>query len=171
EIVRGHGFLPRLAPPSYGAAASFFDAPRCVPSAAGYRSIAGIALAPRITRSQGLMSRIEREPTDAVKRPSAGALSVLAGRTRLPVRASERGRRLTLRLRDTRAGLRGLVPILRRTRRAAFHDVPDLLLVDRFVLHQGLRHHVELRLVLLQQRLRFVVRRVDQLADLLVDRV
>src|SRR5690554_4269830 len=67
------------------------------------------------------------------------------------------------------ARLRGLVPILRRPRRAPLHDVPNLLLVDGLVLDQRLGHQVQLLDVLLENGLGLVVAGVDDLANLLVD--
>src|SRR5690606_21749902 len=129
--------------------------------------VAGSLLAPRSEIRNDAMS----SGTTAGGRPLGARRSrpsVLAGRARLPVRTAERRRRRALRLRRPRAGLRRLVPVLRRARRATLHDVPDLMLVDRLVLHQSLGHHVELRFVGLEDFLGLVVGRIDQLAHLLV---
>src|SRR5690606_31461723 len=170
EIAPGHGFLPRLTHPSYRAAESS-STPRLHPLCSASLDSENCARPPNPSVIYGFSELISSAGRRTRRRPPAEAPSVLPGRAGLSVRAAERRRRLSLRLRDPRAGLRRLVPILGRTRRSAFHDVPDLMLVDRLVLHQRLGHHVELRLVLLQQRLRLVVGRVDQLTHLLVDRV
>ena len=62
-----------------------------------------------------------------------------------------------------------VIPVFRRTRFAAFHDVVDLFRIDRLVLHQGFRHHMELIRVVLEDSGGGFVGIIDDPADFRVN--
>jgi hypothetical protein len=69
----------------------------------------------------------------------------------------------------TRRGGRRIVPIARRTRHLAFHDVLDHFLVDGLVLDQGFRHGLQLVHVGLDDLVSALVIAVDHPPHFLVD--
>src|SRR5690606_31748883 len=96
--------------------------------------------------------------TATVRPPTTVGRSVLARRF-----ADRSFRSLTL-TRSSLAGVRGrrIVPARRRSWVATFHDVLDLSLVDRLVLHQGLGHLVQLVEVVLQDGLGALIVGINQ---------
>src|SRR4051812_23634736 len=112
-------------------------------------------------------AEMEKAAAHRCERPSprsCSAASVLAGRRADGAAAFALAFR-TLRFRRADR----VVPVRRRLRLLAVHDVLDLRLVDRLVLHERVGHRVELVEIALEYFLGALVVDVDETADLLVD--
>src|SRR5450631_4618105 len=107
--------------------------------------------------------------TAAFSLPS-GSLSPYAMHSVLTSGINEWRRRLFSR-RPPRSRRRGIVPVARRARYPAFHDVLDLFFVDGLVLDQGLRHGLQFVHIGLQDFVGALIVAVDHPAHFFVDHV
>src|SRR6478736_4933419 len=154
---------------------SMIDAPAATMARACTSAVAALACRPPsekefgVTLSTPMTTGRDRSSTRSAHcsftgsgwRTSAGvARGRPEGRTWLLIRATT-GSRAT----------QAAVPAFRRSRRLAFHDLPDLGIVDGLVAHQRIGHGVQLVQVLLQDAPGAVVVGLDDLAYFLVDGV